>query len=328
MNKKDYLDSENLFSLQSIANSKTLIQNSKEVVLLCHTNADADTAGCAIAMAKILRHLGKHVRIIYPNPPGYKRELTLDYELVGTCDIKPDLCMSFDAPTLKRFYWDERFDNIPLISVDHHTNFEINATESFVDSFAASACEVLAKVIFAWDSTWLMIPGVAQMLLEGQLSDSHTFRTSSSNKHSLETAALLMDMGADFGAAKKAVARLYNAQEFKFISQIIAGGVFDQKTNSFSMFCTHESLVENKMHPDVLGGLVSITSQMIEPDVTIFVYQPTNEGSKCSLRSKIIDVAEVCRSFGGGGHMRAAGFTTQETDCDSVIEMVRAKLVK
>ncbi len=328
MNNSTHAGSSNLFSLQSIENSKNLIINSKEIVLLCHFNADADTAGCAIAMAKILRNLGKHVRIIYPNPPGYKRNLTLDYELIADCDIQPDLCMSFDAPTLKRFYWNEKFDKVPLISVDHHTNFEIQATESFVDSSAASACEVLARVIVAWDCQWLMIPGVAQILLEGQLSDSHTFRTSSSNKRSLETAGLLMDMGADFDAAKKAVSRLYKPDEFKFISQIIALGDFDQLSNSFAMFCTQETLEKANIHSDALGGLVSITSQMIEPDVTIFLYQPNSEGTKCSLRSKTKDVAAVCRTFGGGGHVRAAGFLSQERDCHKLIAAVRQEILK
>ena len=61
--------------------------------------------------------------------------------------------------------------------------------------------------------------------------------------------------------------------------------------------------------------------------VAAAIRQPTDEGLyRVSMRSSChVDVAAVCASFGGGGHVKAAGCTIL---CDRGIEAVVAMIVE
>ena len=59
-----------------------------------------------------------------------------------------------------------------------------------------------------------------------------------------------------------------------------------------------------------LGGIVEQLRLTEGVEVAIFLYQTGEEEYKVSLRSKkVIDVSEIAMHYGGGGHIRAAGFT-------------------
>lgn len=61
-----------------------------------------------------------------------------------------------------------------------------------------------------------------------------------------------------------------------------------------------------------LGGIVEQLRLTDGVEVAIFLYQTGEEEYKVSLRSKKkIDVAAIATQFGGGGHVRAAGYTAK-----------------
>lgn len=68
-----------------------------------------------------------------------------------------------------------------------------------------------------------------------------------------------------------------------------------------------------------LGGIVEQLRLTEGVEVAIFLYQTDDDEYKVSLRSqKDIDVSKIAVSFGGGGHIRAAGFTAKGTVYDIV----------
>lgn len=56
---------------------------------------------------------------------------------------------------------------------------------------------------------------------------------------------------------------------------------------------------------NIAGYLISIEGVK----VSIFAYERENNEVKVSFRSKVLDVSEICKTFGGGGHKLAAGCT-------------------
>ena len=61
-------------------------------------------------------------------------------------------------------------------------------------------------------------------------------------------------------------------------------------------------------------------------EVAIFLHELAPQKFKVSLRSKkIVDVSEIARYFGGGGHVRAAGVTMEGTSYD-VINNITARI--
>ena len=67
-------------------------------------------------------------------------------------------------------------------------------------------------------------------------------------------------------------------------------------------------------------------------EVAVFAYQLNKKTTKFSLRAKsYVDVNEIASTFGGGGHVRAAGFETElefEEALDKVITLAKKQIKK
>lgn len=79
-----------------------------------------------------------------------------------------------------------------------------------------------------------------------------------------------------------------------------------------------------QVQPKHLDGIVSQLKLTKGVDVAIFMYELENGTFKVSLRStEAVDVSEVARYFGGGGHVRAAGCTMSGTVHDVINNLSR-----
>ena len=81
-------------------------------------------------------------------------------------------------------------------------------------------------------------------------------------------------------------------------------------------------LTEAGVTPEDVEGLIDYIRIAREADVAVLLKQ-TSEGTKASLRSRaVVDVGSLALALGGGGHARAAGFTS-DGDPDETIERIR-----
>ena len=71
-----------------------------------------------------------------------------------------------------------------------------------------------------------------------------------------------------------------------------------------------------------LGGVIEQLRLTDGVEVAIFLYETDKNEYKVSLRSKKkIDVARIAADFGGGGHVRAAGFSAKG-NVHSIVNMI------
>ena len=78
--------------------------------------------------------------------------------------------------------------------------------------------------------------------------------------------------------------------------------------------------------PSDLDGIVAQLRQTQGVEVAIFLYELDSNEYKVSLRSNgIVDVSEIAQSFGGGGHVRAAGVTMKGTP-DEIIHAIAEQI--
>ena len=78
--------------------------------------------------------------------------------------------------------------------------------------------------------------------------------------------------------------------------------------------------------PSDLEGIVSQLRQTKGVEVALFLHEMEPQKFKVSMRSRgKVDVSEIARYFGGGGHVRAAGVTMEGTSYD-VINNITARI--
>ena len=77
------------------------------------------------------------------------------------------------------------------------------------------------------------------------------------------------------------------------------------------------------------SALVSLPSRILGVEVGVYIRPRFEEGYKVSLRSvKRVDVAEIAAGFGGGGHIRAAGYSVSRDNLNDNLNTLLEEIEK
>jgi phosphoesterase RecJ-like protein len=91
---------------------------------------------------------------------------------------------------------------------------------------------------------------------------------------------------------------------------------------------TAEEMKEYEVLPKHLEGIVSQLRVTKDVEVAVFLYETGDGSYKVSTRStSYVDVAAIAAGFGGGGHVRAAGFSVTG-EAENIIETIVAEVAK
>ena len=91
---------------------------------------------------------------------------------------------------------------------------------------------------------------------------------------------------------------------------------------------TEEQMKNIGAEEDDAGGLISLARSLDTAKISLCIKEQ-NGGKevKVSMRSNIIDVSELSKKFGGGGHVRASGCTIN-ADIKTAREMLLSEIEK
>jgi len=81
-------------------------------------------------------------------------------------------------------------------------------------------------------------------------------------------------------------------------------------------FVTRADMEENGVTEDEVDGLSNFLNLVTDADVLFVMRETADGGIKVSMRSTGPDVSRVAKAMGGGGHVKAAGFTAFGRVCD------------
>ncbi len=285
-------------------------------LLIAHTNPDGDALGCIVGLQTMLKSAGrKSVAAVYANPSQHQRSLT------GVSDIhvlssksdplleKVDGVVVMDTCAIAQLTpvadW-LKAERVPRIVLDHHSTRDLPADLHLVDTSASSATLMLYR--WARSAGWEISKAAARSIFEGLATDTGWFRFSNTSAEALRTAADLMELGVDLDETNQ---RIYNqdpASLLRFSAQALSGLELHDD-DSIALLCVTEQMTRDaKVTPDDTGHVVNYPLSVATVGVSGLLVDWGNGVTKCSFRSKGgVDVAKLAASFGGGGHVRAAG---------------------
>jgi phosphoesterase RecJ-like protein len=202
------------------------------------------------------------------------------------------------------------------VNIDHHHDNTRFGDVDLVVEDASSTAEVLADVFDGLGIT--RTPEIAEALYTAVVTDTGRFQYSNTSPKALRLAADLVEDGADVG---KVFVEVYESTPFPKLRLLaralehateLAGGrvvVSELRREDFEASGADEPYSEGVIdHLRAVDGaeLVALVRELPEG-------APARR--KGSLRSHPdgVDVSMIARSFGGGGHRRAAGFSTDLT---------------
>jgi bifunctional oligoribonuclease and PAP phosphatase NrnA len=303
-------------------------------LVVTHENPDGDALGSLLATTIALRQLGKDVVMYlagagalpreYAFMPldGLLRELPDDLEertLVAVDCAKADRMGSDTTPI-------DRAQRV--INIDHHHDNSRFGDVNLIVADASSTGEVLRDVFDALGVD--LTPEIAEPLYIALVTDTGRFQYTNTTPKSLRLAAELVDAGADIHAVFQQVYESVEFAKLKLLARalerarVLEGGLI------VVSYLVRTDFAEVGAAEPYSEGIIDYLRAVEGAELAALIREPPRDDAerRVSLRASIdeLDVSAIARSFGGGGHRQAAGFSS-EASIDEITELIRQGFV-
>lgn len=306
----------------------------RKILIFPHVHMDGDALGSSSALCMALRKLGKEAYVLISEDVPKNLDflacdcVTRNLEIFSA---GADLAIMVDCGSRKRIEGrTDAFDRGRVKAViDHHgaaendTSFDYGLVEP--DSAATGEMIMLLLKEMGWD----IDPAQANCLFAAITTDTGNFQHANTTKRSHELTALLYDVE---GFNSKPVSNLiYNRTSFEAIrlEAMVLGSIHRYQDGRVAIGrVTQKMLAETGCSMDESEGFVQSIMRIDGVDAGCLLKETPDAGVRVSLRSKTnVNVAEVAKEFGGGGHILAAGCTVHDT-VDAAEKQVSASLIR
>ncbi len=292
-----------------------LISQANKIFLTTHERTDADDFGTVLAIHHVCKKLGKKTTIVVKGgvPPHLQFLPDADKALDGfSVTEATDLYIVSGCSTLDRTGLQGFSRHTPILNLDHHPDNAFFGNVNVVIPSAAAVAEVAYDL---FKSTNIPLDqDTALCLLAGLISDTGSFVHSNTTEKSLKTAAALFASGARPGHITKHTFGQKDLTSIKAWGKALANSTFDHQKQMALCIITSRDLAELGNPPlSVFEGFVETLNKVPQAKFALFLKQdgPMVKGSLRSDPHKFgggIDVSQLAKKYGGGGHKYAAGF--------------------
>ena len=295
-------------------------------LILCHIRPDGDTVGTAVALAKIYEALGKKAEISCAHPIPERLAFLLD-EVEVTDKVDGRCCVAVDVASpsqLGAIY--ERDIEIACV-IDHHESSTPYAPHLTVGE-ASSAGEVLYDIFTVLEKRGLvkLSEDIARPLYASISSDTGCFAYSNTRENTHLVAARLVACGIDTADINH---RLFHCKSREqILAEAFVGSKISLAEGGRVAYCviTLAALEELGLSLEHFETAVDVIRSVRGVEVAISAKEVAGGEYKFSLRSTGAPVSRVAEHFGGGGHLRASGFSVKTEDIDATIKEVLSLL--
>jgi nanoRNase/pAp phosphatase (c-di-AMP/oligoRNAs hydrolase) len=296
---------------------KPILAANQRYVITSHVRPDADAIGSELGLAAVLEAMGKSVRIINPSATS-KHLLFLDpsarVKKLGDGVIAEEACdtdVHFVVDTSARGQLDtvcKVLDKTTAkkVVIDHHVcGDDLGATE-FRD-VSASATGVLITELAEFLGVPIP-PEAATQLFAAIATDTGWFRFPNTEARTLHTAARLVEYGAKPSGLFKELYERSSLARLKLTARVLDRVTVIADGRLAHTYVLLKDFKETASHPSDTEDLVNEGLKIEGVECAFILVEQPGGQVKASLRSRgKVDVAAICRMFGGGGHVQAAG---------------------
>jgi bifunctional oligoribonuclease and PAP phosphatase NrnA len=302
------------------------LRTAGKLIAVTHENPDGDALGSLIAMQEVLVALGKDsVMFIdaneFPLPPEY-RFLPLS-GLVSTppADIEERTILFLDCGNLERNPAEAfQRSGAHILNIDHHHDNTRFGTVNHVDPDASCTAEIIWDLMHGLDIAPTVT--VAEALYVGLITDTGRFMYENTGPRAHRMAAELIEAGVDVHEIYR---RIYEGVPYGKLALLARGLANVERYDDGRLTLTGLSttdFTESGAEESYSEGLVDHLRAVQGTAVAALVRDRIGDGNlgdgngtplrKVSLRATDhrVDVSQIARAQGGGGHRQAAGFST------------------
>jgi len=297
------------------------IKDSDNILLISHINPDGDALGSALSLYPVLKKMGKKVTVfnITKPLPMYLDFLPNFNKIVNKLPKKTDLTISFDCGSFDRLGLEEKPSF--LINIDHHISNTNYGDINLIEANAASTSQVVFNVLKA--NNVEISKESAICIYTALVTDTGGFQYESVNDKVFEMAAELVRCGVEPDYISKMLFQRDRLSRLRLLAKAYDTIELCCEAKAAFVEVTKEMMEITGAIKEDTDTIVNSVRAIASVEVACLLREE-DEGIKISLRSKnYADVSKIAVKYGGGGHIRAAGATLNESDFNKVKEMLK-----
>jgi phosphoesterase RecJ-like protein len=295
------------------------IREDERFALATHEHPDGDALGSLVAMQELLQALGKD-SVMYvspddlPLPPEYA-VFVLDAAIhAPPADIAERTVVFLDCGNIDRNSAAVLRDGAHLLNIDHHHDNTRFGTLNHVVPDASCTAEIVWDLMHGLELS--PSPVAAQALYIGLITDTGRFMYENTGPRAHVMAAELIEAGVDVADVYRRLYEEMPVEKLTLMAQALGHlQRFDEGELTLAALSA-EDFERLDAEEHYSEGIVDQLRAVKGTKVAVFVRELTGEERrglrKVSLRATDddVDVSVIARAQGGGGHRRAAGFST------------------
>ncbi len=292
------------------------INKAHNILLLSHKKPDGDTSGSNLALHIYLKSIGKKVTsFCLDKLPDYLKFLPQNNLMTNDHLVfskKYEVVIVLDSGSLEYAgvanLLTSLINKYTLINIDHHATNPLYGDINLVITSASSTCEVVFRLLKDWQIEWNK--SIATCLACGIITDTGGFLNPATNYQSLLAASELVDNGANINKIVQTTLTQNNLLDLKIWGKAFQRLTKVPKYDLVYTFLTKEDYEEYGVSKTAADNLVNFLQLLKEARLVLLLTEAKGM-IKGSFRTteKDLNVAQLAKLLGGGGHKKAAAFS-------------------
>ena len=321
------------------------IKLSKSIILTAHINPDGDALGSLLAFYFMIddfckkNNMEKMIKIVVDDKlPKYMRhfedtELIWSYEKFGEefkhnfqNDEKFDLFISLDCANEERYGKAIEIKKLSKksINIDHHISNTEHADFNYVEDICSTG-ELLYQFLEIFEIE--LREKIAKYMYLGIINDTGNFRHDNVTEHTFFVCSKLIGAGVNNHKIANIIFEV-SEKKVELIGEVYKNKKINEKYKFASYYLTQEKMKELSIEKDDTDGAAEMLLKIEGMELSLFVREDVDGSLKGSFRANDkYNVNKIASIFGGGGHIKAAGFKTN-LSFEEILEKTYQELEK
>jgi bifunctional oligoribonuclease and PAP phosphatase NrnA len=295
------------------------IRGRERFLLTAHEGPDGDALGSLLGMHRLLTQLGKDSVMFlaakeFPLPIEYRFLPLEEVFHEAPADLADRAAIFLDCGNIDRMPVDFLTDeDLFKINIDHHHDNTLFGDVNLVEVDASCTAEIVYElaVLLGAEITREM----ASALYVGLVTDTGKFMYENTNARTHRIAADLIEAGVEVDETYRRLYEHVPIEKLRLLSRALEGIQYHCDGRLVLAYITAADYEASGAGEEMTEGIIDHLRSVEGARVAALIRDLGDRGRaarKVSLRSSDgeVDVSAIARLHGGGGHKRAAGFST------------------
>jgi phosphoesterase RecJ-like protein len=306
------------------------IRSGERFLLTTHEGPDGDALGSLLGMHSLLSLLGKDSVMFlaakeFPLPIEYRFLPLEEVFHEPPADMADRIVVFLDCGNIERMPVDFlQNDGSRVLNIDHHHDNTRFGDVNLVDTEASCTAEIVYELTQLLGAE--ITPEMASALYVGLITDTGKFMYENTNAHTHRVAAALVDAGVDVNDIYRRLYEHVPLEKLRLVARALEGIERHCDGALVVTYISQQDYEATGASEEMTEGIIDHLRSVEGAKVAAVIRELGSRGRaarKVSLRASEggVDVSAIARKHGGGGHLRAAGFSS-DLENDQLVEFL------